>query len=118
MTLQRIQTQQESVNRASKELEEVRVRLARADGERTDLASQLKFVEAEVGREQDASRKAALQNQLRQLKVATEQPRAGDSQLRANEAELSGRLRVEQSKLDEMSEKLNALERILDTPSN
>lgn len=114
LTLLRMQTQQESVNRAAKELEDLRVRIARSDSERADLASELKSIEFEVGREQEASRKAILQNQLKQLKAAMEQPRTGDSQLRATEAELSGRLRIEQAKLDEINGKLNVLDRMLD----
>jgi hypothetical protein len=114
MTLQRMQTQQESVNRAAKELEEVRVRLAKTDAEGVNLASELKSLEFEIGREQDASRRAVLENQVKRLKTIMEQPRTVDSQLRAREGELSGRLRLEQVKLEEMNDKLNALERMLD----
>ena len=111
LTLLRMQTQQESVNRATKELDDLRVRIARSDSERADL---LKSIDFEVGQEQEASRKATLQNQLKQFKAAMEQPRTGDFQLRATEAELSGRLRIEQAKLDEINGKLNVLDRMLD----
>jgi chromosome segregation ATPase len=116
LALQRIQTQQNSVQRAAQQLDGLRDRLAASASHQAAQASRLKAIEAEVGREQDLLRRTALENELKQLKMVNDQPQEEELQLRTREVELSGRLRAEQAKLDELNESLAALERMLDGP--
>lgn len=116
MTLQRMQLQQDSVSRASRELEEIRGHLTRSAGEEASISAQLRDVEAGASREQDGERRKTMENQTREMKTILEQRRIEDSQLRGRESETAGRLRTEQAKLDELNERLNSLERLLDAP--
>jgi hypothetical protein len=116
LALQRIQTQQDAVQRAAQQMDGLRDRLAASAGRQAAQASRLKAIESEVGREQDLVRRTALESELKQLKMVKDQPQEEELQLRAREGEISGRLRSEQAKLDELYEGLSALERMLDGP--
>ena len=116
LALQRVQTQQDSVQRAAQQLDGLRERLAAAAGHQAENASRLKALESELGREQDPVRRANLENELKHLKMLNDQLQQEELQLRAREVELAGRSRSEQAKLDELTEKLGALEHMLDGP--
>ena len=116
LALQRVQTQQDSVQRAAQHLDGLRERLAAAAGHQAENASRLKALESELGREQDPVRRANLENELKHLKMLNDQLQQEELQLRAREVELAGRSRSEQAKLDELTEKLGALEHMLDGP--
>lgn len=115
LTLQRMQLQQDSVSRASRELEEVRNQMAKSAAEEASVSTQIREVEASAAREQDAGRRKALETEVKGMKSLMEQQGIGHSQLRARENELAGRLRTEQVKLSELSDhRLNTLERMLE----
>jgi chromosome segregation ATPase len=116
LALQRVQTQQDSVQRAAQQLDGLRDRLAASASRQAERASRRKAIEAEIGREQDPVRRAALESELKQMNLMKDQPQEEDLQLRTREVELSGHLRAEQAKLDELSERLTALEHMLDEP--
>lgn len=118
MTLQRMQLQQEVVSRASRQLDEIRTRLSISGMEAEHLATELKVSEARLNQEQDPVRRKSLEEEIRLLKTRVEQVTArnhqSQSELRANEIDLSSRLRSEQAKLDQFAERLDSLERSLE----
>lgn len=120
VTLQRIQLQQEQVSRVSHQLEDLRDRLAQAALDNGRLAAELKQAEARLPQELDPARRRVLEDQIRaetnRLEVEREQQTVQQAAQRARETELSGRLRTEQAKLDELNDRLYGLEQLLESP--
>ena len=50
------------------------------------------------------------------LEEKTDQQKMNDAQQRARESELAGRLQTEQAKLNELNDRLDTLERMLEPP--
>ena len=115
VTFQRMQLQQEAVTRASRELEEVRNQIAKSKEETANITGHVADMETQIPQEQDAGRRKALEDEVRRMKL-----RNGDSQkdlqLVARESEASSRLQLEQARLSELSERLNSIERMLESP--
>lgn len=116
VTLQRMQLQQDAVSRAAREVEDVRHQLAKSAAEEASVPAQIRDLEASALREQDPERRKAMENEVKAMKFLMEGRQAGDSQLRARESDIAGRLQAEQAKLDELNERLNSLERMLEAP--
>lgn len=120
MTLQRLQLQQDAVIRASRDLEAIRNQLSRVTGEERDLTTHLKVMDASLASELDASKRKALEEETKRVKLRLEELGVRGQQdnlaLRGRESELSSRLQAEQAKLDQLSDRLNAFEQMLDTP--
>ncbi len=117
LTLQRVQLQQDAVTRASRELDEVRDKLASFSRREAELTGRVGAIESQANAEQDAARKKGLESEVRAIKSELEQEGAGNTQLRAREADLASRLQLEQIKLSELNERLNALEQQLQQQS-
>jgi hypothetical protein len=120
VTLQRMQLQQDSVSRASRQLEDLRDQLAKSAAVEADMAVHIKDVEARSAQEQDSARRKAMEDEVKQFKSRleqkTDQQTMNDAQQRARESELVGRLQTEQAKLNELNDRLNTLERMLEPP--
>ena len=114
VTLQRMQIQQDSVSRVSRELEDLRGDLSKLTAEETRLSGQIKEVELNAAREQDPGRRRELETDVNAMKSLVEQNRIRDAQLRARESEIAGRVQTEQAKLDELNHRLSILERMLE----
>lgn len=114
MTLLRMQMQQEVVARTSKELELVRMQLTKAGTEESAMSGEVKRLQDEVNRAQEPGRRAELEGRFRAFQAMVEQQSLTSGEMRAKEADLSGRLRNEQMRLEELNEKLTALERQLE----
>jgi hypothetical protein len=116
VTLQRMQIQQDSVSRASRELEDLRAHLSKSAAEDASLSARIKDAELSAAREQDPGRRRESEADANAMKSLIEQQRIRDSQLRARESEMAGRLQTEQAKLDELNNRLNTLEQMLEAP--
>jgi chromosome segregation ATPase len=66
-----------------------------------------------MSQEPDAVRKKGLEDEHRHLANALEEHRQQAQRAQLRESELSGELRTEQARLDELSERLTSLERSL-----
>ena len=120
LTLQRLQLQHDAVTRASRDLEGIRNQLSRMTGEERDLITHIKVMEASLVSEQDASKRKGLEDETKRVKLRLEELGVRSQQenlaLRGRESELSSRMQTEQAKLDQLSDRLNALEQMLDAP--
>jgi predicted nucleic acid-binding Zn-ribbon protein len=113
--LQRMQMQQDAANRASKDLDDVRNQISNLSNQERGMSVQLKDLEQRMVSEQDPARRKSLESELRIVKSISEQQVTAVSQLRGREAEAEGRLQTEQAKLSELNERLNVLERQLES---
>lgn len=116
MTLQRLQIQQDSVSRASRELDATRSQIAKFAEEQSGIAGEIKQGEQIIAQEQDPIRRKDIEGRVMAMKSVLDQQTMKTSELRGREVELSGRLRAEQAKLDELNDRLNVLERQLESP--
>lgn len=102
--LHRIELQQAEVQRISGQLEGIRMQLNAPSGFPDE--AQIQVMEASV----PAENRKLMQEQMKKQKERWEQEH---ERLRAQEVDLAGRLRTEQSKLQEMNDRLDALDRLL-----
>ena len=112
LTMQRVRLQDEKVARVSAQLEAVRREIANHPVHRA--TQQLTLLEQHLSSESDAARRKELEQRRAELRVMSAQ--AVDPQLGARESELANSLRVERAALDELSGKLDAMERLLNEP--
>jgi hypothetical protein len=115
LTMQRIQLQDQKVARLSAQLEAVRRDIASQAGPAQRAIQELPLIEQRISAEQDLSRRKELEQHRSQLKIM-----AGhviDPQLLARESEIASSLRTERAALDELTEKLAGMERLLDAPA-
>jgi hypothetical protein len=127
LTLHRMQFQQEAVSRVSRQLEDIRSQMAGSasveEKEIANIRAHMKEVEARSAQELDPARRKVLEDEVSRLRQRlekgaekTDQQRLNEAQQIARASELAGRLQTEQAKLDELGERLNTLERLLDAP--
>ncbi|HUE03363.1 MAG TPA: hypothetical protein VMR62_27620 [Bryobacteraceae bacterium] len=112
--LQRAQFQDQKVARISQQLDEVRKQITAETARQNGVNDRLAKIEQDLSNEGDPERHKQLEDLRSTLKmVAGNGP---DQQLRAHESELSNSLEIEQGSLNELNEKLDALERQLEAP--
>jgi chromosome segregation ATPase len=114
IVMQRMQLQEQRVAELSRQLKDVQNRLIGTSAQQARLAPHIQELEGRIREEQDPNRRKALQEQHSGTKGELERTAQMVQQLSAQEAEVAGALRQEQSKVDELSERLNTLERALD----
>jgi len=112
--LQRAQYQEQKVLRVQQQLDEVRKQIAAEAARQTGANERLAKIEQDISAESDAGRRAQLEDMRTGLKMVV--GNGPDQQLRARETELSNSLDTEQAALNELNEKLDALERQLEAP--
>jgi hypothetical protein len=78
------------------------------------MADQLKELEDRISAEKGAAKRESLITEQTELKTALNQASFREEQQREKENRLSSELQVEQTKLDEMSNKLETMERKLE----
>jgi chromosome segregation ATPase len=110
--LQRAQFQEQKVSRISQQLDEVRKQIADQTARQAAANDRLAKIEQDISSESDAARRAQLEEMRAGLKMIT--GNGPDQQLRARESELSNALDTEQAALNDLNEKLDALERQLE----
>jgi hypothetical protein len=115
LTMQRLQLQDQRVARLSAPLDTVRHEIARQAAVPQRVAQQIAAIEQQLSTESDTARRKDLERQRAELRAVTS-TQAVDAQLLARESELASSLRTERATLDELSEKLAGMERLLDVP--
>lgn len=117
LVLQRAQLQQQRVESLSRQLEQLRDQLARSAAEAGRLGQQIKRFEDLVVQEQDARRRQEFESQVKNFKMQLDGQALRDQQQQAREGQLAGQLQAEQSKLVELNDRMDALERMLQAAS-
>jgi chromosome segregation ATPase len=113
--LQRVQYQEQKVLRAQQRLDEVRKQIAAETARQAGAAERLAKIEQDISAESDNARRSQLEDMRAGLKLVL--GNGPDQQLRAREAELANALETEQAALNDLNEKLDALEGQMEAPS-
>ena len=114
--IERLRTQQERVDRLARQLEENQNEITGSSLSRSQLTERSQDLESQIKAEQDASRRAQLEAQSKELKYIMDQQTDQETQLRARQAQLSTQLQTERAKLDEIDSRLEILEREMEQP--
>jgi hypothetical protein len=108
--IERVRSQQEHVDRLDKELQEIRVDLSSNTATLPQMLERVKDFESQVEGEQDQARKSQLESELHSFKAMVEQQVLRQRQQQQRDLELSSRLEGERAKLNDLNQKLQALE--------
>ena len=114
LTMQRMQSQEQKVARISQQFETVRRQVAEQAAVPGKAAEELALLDQRLSEETDAGRRKQLADRRAEMKMIA--ARAVDQSLKARESELGSSLQAEQAALDDLNQKLNAMERLLDVP--
>jgi uncharacterized protein YdcH (DUF465 family) len=113
LAVQRLQAQQERVDRLSKELRDLRSQIAQHSAEKDQTAATVRQLENELGQTQDPARRNELQRATKQIPLELERITARENQDRAQEGELMSQLQTETAKLNALADQLDALDKKL-----
>jgi hypothetical protein len=108
-TLQQMQLQEQRLNRATVQLEDIRRQIEDVSSRQADLARALQNTEARLGQEVDPKRVSELEGQQADLKIMTEQLVRKESRLRAQETDADTLVQGEQNKWQDLNDQLAAL---------
>jgi division protein CdvB (Snf7/Vps24/ESCRT-III family) len=111
---QRVQLQQDRLDRMSRELQELRVQMAQHASERDRLVSMVKELESEAGQSSDPSRRKEMEAISRKMTGELERQNSRMQQERTLEMDLSLRFKAEEARLQELSSQVETWERELD----
>jgi len=114
IVVERVRAQQEHVDRLRKDLDELRKQMIELKLEQSRLTAFIKDLEDQISREQINLRRLELTAQLKRLKLELEQHGQREQAQRDREMHLSGQLQVDEAKLRELNERLDALEKDLE----
>jgi hypothetical protein len=110
---QRLQLQQDRVDRLSKELRDFRTKMANTPT-KEQLAGAIKQLEGQIADTQDTARRKELEAISKNMTANMEQMTAREQQDRGQEIDLMSQLQAEQAKLNELTDQLSALDKRLD----
>jgi DNA repair exonuclease SbcCD ATPase subunit len=113
IAVERLKLQQEQVARTSRELSDLRDRLDHSRSEFSRIQQRAQSLEASETQETDASKRHDLDEALKMTKLDGEQTEKSTQQMQAHESELAGQLQSEQSRLTELNDRLDQIERAL-----
>ena len=110
-----LQNQQGRTDKVSKDLDDVRKEISEIEKERASLSGALKDSEARLSLPSITNeQRVVLEQQIKALKNAMEQPSPRELQARAREAEIAGQLQSEQSRLAQLQSQIAEMDRVLD----
>jgi chromosome segregation ATPase len=114
VALLRIQMQEARAVRVSEDLDRVRGQLTELQNENGRNAERAKDLEGELSRATDPKYRKELEDVLKHHKQIVEMRTTTERQLRAREAELAGVAATEQSRLTDLHQRIEEMERALD----
>ena len=113
LAFQRLQLQQDRVDRLSDQLQESRTHTAGTMDRKAHLVTALQQYENRISQEQDPTRRKGLESEMKGFTAELEQQTLHEQQEQAQELQLSGQLQTEQAKLNELSDQVNELDKKL-----
>ena|ERR1700730_11566844 len=116
IAVERFKLQQEHVARVSRQLEDLRRDLDHSRLEHPKMLQRLQAVENAVTQNADPQQQKDMNYRVNELKLETEQAEKLLQQIQTREGELTSQLQAEQSKLTELNDRLDQMERALNVP--
>jgi hypothetical protein len=116
IAVERLKLQQEHVARVSRQLDDLRRELDHSRSEQPKRLQRLQAMENEVTQNTDPKTQKDVNNMLSMFKLETEQAEKYLQQIQVREGELASQLQSEQSKLMELNDRLDQMERALNVP--
>jgi SMC interacting uncharacterized protein involved in chromosome segregation len=113
LAFQRVQLQQDRVDRLSKQLQDSHTQTAAAVDRKARLVTAVQQFEGRISQEQDPTRRKGLELEMKGVTAELEQQTLQEQQEQAQEIQFSGQLQTEQAKLNELSDQLNELDKRL-----
>jgi translation initiation factor 2B subunit (eIF-2B alpha/beta/delta family) len=107
--------QQQRVDRLNVQLGEIRSQLVKTRASMAQFSTVMKNVESELARETNAARRADLEQSSQSFKAQLEEATQKEQQQHEAEIQLTAQVQLEQAKLTELSERLDTLQRELET---
>jgi chromosome segregation ATPase len=111
LAAERVRLQQERVDKAAKDLEDTRNQLAELKANQLRMGETLKELDRQIRQEAFPARRSELEKQYRLSKIELDPLAERETRLKDREGQQMAFLAAEQSKLHELNEKLNELER-------
>jgi peptidoglycan hydrolase CwlO-like protein len=115
ITIERMKLQQQRVDRLTAQLGEVRNQLAETRKPLSWIPATIKNDEMRLTQETDAAKRADFERSIQSLKADLEEAIRKEQQLQTYETQLQAQLQAEQAKLNELNERLDSLQRELET---
>jgi chromosome segregation ATPase len=114
--VERTRSQQQRVDRLAERLRETRERMANWKMGQAELQDELKMTEARINRVTEAAERAGQEEHQERLKTRLASMAQENTRLQEQESQLAGQLNIEQARLAEFNDQLDALQRELETP--
>ena len=114
IAVERMRLQQEQVFNIRRDLETVRTQLLNSRRFHTEMEDRVKELEAQANQETDPTRRAMLDRQFRESKRNLDGQIQWEDALREKETQLANQQSIEQGRLNELSDRLEAMERELE----
>jgi chromosome segregation ATPase len=115
ITIERMKLQQQRVDQLTVQLGEIRKQLAQTRNNLSWVPTAVKNEEVKLNQETDAAKRAEMERSIQRFKAELEGWTQKEQQEQAHEAQLQAQLQSEQAKLSELNERLDTLQRELET---
>ena len=114
--IERMRSQRQHVDRLTDRLRETRDRMASMKMGQTEIQYELKKMEDHLSQQTDVGVIRDVEEQIDRFKNRLGAQAQEEARLRENESQLVGQLQIEQSRLTEFNDQLDALQRELEKP--
>ena len=115
ITIERMKLQQQRVDRLTALLDQVRNQLASSRKAVSQMSTNLKGAEIRLAQETNAAERADSERYIRSLKFELEELIQKEQQEQGYETQFNAQLQLEQAKLNELNDRLDILQRELET---
>jgi predicted nucleic acid-binding Zn-ribbon protein len=116
IAVERLKLQQEKVARTAQQLDELRRELDRGRSDQPKFQQRLQAIENQANQAVDPAERRRLEEGMKMFKVEAEQAEKSLQQMQAREGELIGQFQTEQTRLTELNDRLDQIERALNLP--
>jgi hypothetical protein len=116
LIIERMRTQRQHVDRLTERLRDVRERIANGKIPQAEFQQELKRIEGRLSQEREAERRQDMEEQQDMFKTRLAALAKEETRLQEVETQLAAQLQIEQAKLAELDDQLDALRRELEMP--
>jgi chromosome segregation ATPase len=116
IAVERLKLQQEQVARTTRQLDDLRQDIDRRRSDLPKIQQRLEATAAESDQATDPGKRRELDEVAKMLKLEIEQAEKSIQQMQAREGEFASQLQSEQSRLTELNDRLDQIERALNLP--